>query len=994
MSPGNETTSTAPLDTCGCCSGLEPLTPAAVDNAPGLNALAYRVGTHGSFKETMLAAISGEPGLAGFSARDDNDPAIALMDSWAAVLDVLTFYQERIANEGFLRTAVELRSVMELANSIGYRLNPGVAASVYLAFGMDTVPGGATSVDLVVGTKAQSQPQQNQLPQTFETVEEITAYRDWGAIPVMNRYSPPPSIGQTQFYLQGVSTNLNPGDVVLIVGDERLASRTNTNWDVRRVVSAVADSVNQWTLVTLDRGVGAPGRQPARSNAKFYALRQRASLFGYSAPDWRAMPQSIQDAYSNLSAGAAVTATDWPSFSISMIAGKVPGSGLQGAYYNDGAFSNLVLTRTDPGLNFAFGTNTPAPAVTSQTYSIRWTGILSAPAAGTYTFYLQSPNSVRLWIQGNLIIDNWNKPNPAEVQANYAIASVLGGPLATIQIDFLDAGGAGSIQLSWSGPSLAKQIIPAANLYSADVHPVHLDAVYPKIIGQPDGWMVLENSDYQEAYQVISAVADARVNFTLTAKTTRVALAGKNLTEEFDTRVRDTVAFGQSEYLPFAPQALPLALSGIAIPLTADPGAIPHGRNMLVSGKSSIDGSSISEIVQLDSQGAVNGIHYLRLTKKLQNSYQLDGLTINANLALATNGETKNEILGSANGSAKFQEFTLSQKPLTYVPAATASGAVSSLQVRVNGLLWNEVPTLYNARPGDRVYVTAISDQGTVTVQFGDGVTGARPPSGNSNVTAQYRVGTGLAGMLAPGQINLLLSRPLGLKSVVNPLAPDGAGDPETVDQARANAPLTVLTLDRIVSLEDYEDFTRAFAGIGKARADMLWEGEHTIVYLTVASATGGAVLADSTLMTYLSNAIDQARDPAPKVQIASFQPIGFNVQAELLIDSPTYIAADVLAAATQAVSDAFSFAKRDFAQPVASSEVVALLQSVPGVIAVRLTVLSPSTVNAIPGIPFSMLPAQPARWVTDANGNRTMQPAQLLTVNPNGISLSEMTQP
>ena len=993
MSPGNETTSTAPLNTCGCCSGLEPLTPATISNSPGLTALAYRVGTHGSFKETMLAAISGDSGLAGFSARDDNDPAIALMDSWAAVLDVLTFYQERIANEGFLRTAVDLRSVLELANSIGYRLNPGVAASVYLAFSMDTVSGGAASVDLAVGTKAQSQPQQNQLPQTFETVEEITAYRDWQAIPALSRYSPPPVIGQTQFYLQGVSTNLNPGDVVLIVGDERLASRANTNWDVRRVVSAVADSVNQWTIVTLDRGVGDPARQPARSNAKFYALRQRASLFGYSAPDWRAMPASIQAAYSSQTTGATVAPTDWPNFSISLIAGKVPGSGLQGAYYNDGNFTNLVLTRTDPSLNFAFGTS-PVPAVTSQTYSIRWTGILSAPAAGTYTFYVHSPNSVRLWIQGNLIIDNWSNPNPAEQQATFQIASGIGGPLANIQIDFMDAGTTGSIQLSWSGPNIAKQIIPAANLFSSDVRSLHLDAVYPKIIGQPDGWIVLENSDFQEAYQIVGAVADARVNFTLTAKTTRLALAGKNLTEEFDTRVRDTVVFGQSDYLPFAPRPIPVALSGLVIPLTADPGPIPRGRNMLVSGKSSVDGSSVTEIVQLDSQGTLNGIYYLHLTRKLQNSYQLDGLTVNANLALATHGETKNEILGSANGSAKFQEFTLSQKPLTYVPAATAGGAVSTLQVRVNGLLWNEVPTLYNAQPGDRVYVTSISDQGAVTVQFGDGVTGARPPSGNSNVTAQYRVGTGLSGMLAPGQISLLLSRPLGLKTVVNPLAPDGAGDPETVDQARANAPLTVLTLDRIVSLEDYEDFTRAFAGIGKARADMLWEGEHAIVYLTVASATGAAVASDSTLMTFLSNAIDQARDPAPKVEIASFQPIAFNVQAELLIDSPTYITADVLAAAAQSVGNAFSFTNRDFAQPVSSSEVIALLQSVPGVIAVRLTGLSPSTVNALPGIPFPMLSAQPARWVTDANGNRAIQPAQLLTVNPNGILLSEMTQP
>ena len=63
-----------------------------------------------------------------------DDPAIALLDAWAVAGDVLTFYQERIANEGFLRTATERRSVLELARAIGYELNPGVAASTHLVW--------------------------------------------------------------------------------------------------------------------------------------------------------------------------------------------------------------------------------------------------------------------------------------------------------------------------------------------------------------------------------------------------------------------------------------------------------------------------------------------------------------------------------------------------------------------------------------------------------------------------------------------------------------------------------------------------------------------------------------------------------------------------------------------------------------------------------------------------------------------------------------------
>jgi hypothetical protein len=993
MSTGNVTATNPSLDTCNCCEGLQPLTPVAIDNAPGLSALVYRVGMHGSFKETMLAGISREPALSGLSARDDHDPAVALMDGWATVLDVLTFYQERIANEGYLRTAVELRSVLELASSIGYRLNPGVAAGTYLAFALDTAIGAPPSVVVDIGVKAQSLPKQNQLPQTFETVEQITAYRDWNAIKARSMHLLAPVAGQTDFYLKGASTDLKKGDAVLIIGDERVANPNNNNWDFRRVLAVSTDPVNQWTVVTLDRGIGSPFAAPARKNAKFYALRQRASLFGYSAPDWRAMSDNIKNSYLGLPGNTPTDpkVTQWPNFSLSDISdppsGTAPGTGLEGAYFNDDTFSKLVLTRTDATVNFNFGTSPPVGGITGTVYSIRWDGWVSAPASGFFTFFTLSPNRLRLWVNGVLLVNNWVMPPiPFELSGVVQLAADV---KTDIRLELVDEGGTGSVVLSWSGPSTAKQVIPAVHLYPRGVNTVHLDAAYPKLLARPDSWLIMESPDYVEVYHVDGAVADSRTNFTLSSKTTRTTLSGQNLKEKFDTRIRETVVFAQSEYLEFAEQPITKPISGILLPLAADPGDMRPGRKLLVAGTSSVDGSSVSEIAILDRVEPFAGIPYLHLVNQLQQSYVPSSVVINANLAQATHGETKVEILGSSNASKNFQQFTLKQKPLTYVSAATVSGSKSTLEVRVNGLLWQEVSTLFEAKADDRVYITQTSDKGDVTVQFGDGVNGARPPSGTSNVTARYRVGTGLPGMLDAGQISLLMSKPLGLNSVTNPFAPSGAGDPETVDHAREDAPLTVLTLDRIVSLEDYEDFTRAFAGIGKAKAGWLWEGEHTVVHLTVASATGGPVDDTSALMINLKKSIDQSRDLAPKVHIASFDALRFAIQAEVLVDSPTYIAADVLAAAIQAVKDAFSFARREFAQPVTESEVIALLQGVAGVIAVRLKLLY---IETQPQVLNPTLVAKPARWETDLNGKRVMKPAQLLTADPNAIQISEMT--
>src|SRR4029077_14683284 len=99
---------------CGCCAGTEIDTPGAKFNGPGLPAIAYRVGRHSDFETTLLARLSSTdfPALAALTTRGDDDYTIALCDAFATMADVLTFYQERIANESYLRTATERRSVL------------------------------------------------------------------------------------------------------------------------------------------------------------------------------------------------------------------------------------------------------------------------------------------------------------------------------------------------------------------------------------------------------------------------------------------------------------------------------------------------------------------------------------------------------------------------------------------------------------------------------------------------------------------------------------------------------------------------------------------------------------------------------------------------------------------------------------------------------------------------------------------------------------------
>ena len=260
---------TPELNDCGCCEGVKDETPFIIDNPPGLTALAYRVGTHSRFKESMQVDLTRHPPLLDLKTRRDDDPTIGLLDAWATVLDVLTFYQERIANEGYLRTGTERRSLLELGRSIGYELRPGVAASTYLMFTMETAAGSPPQAVVSAGTKAQSVPEQDQQAQTFETIEEISARPAWNAL--LPRMTQPQELEiqadklqhktgtEVRFlYFQGTSTALAPGDRILIT----LGSGATTRTLSKRVVGVKADDELKRMQVEIETTRAVPDRPP------------------------------------------------------------------------------------------------------------------------------------------------------------------------------------------------------------------------------------------------------------------------------------------------------------------------------------------------------------------------------------------------------------------------------------------------------------------------------------------------------------------------------------------------------------------------------------------------------------------------------------------------------------------------------------------------------------------------------------------------------------
>ena len=324
------------LTNCDCCTGTQAETPALIENRPGLAAVGFRAGTHGQFKASLLAALTDKdlPALAGLRTRDDEDFTIALLDSFAAMADVLTFYSERIANESYLRTSVHRRSVLELARGIGYELKPGVAAETWAAFTVEEAQGAPGWAEVKAGTKLQSIPGPGEDPQTYETVADFTARKEWNLLRA-KRFRPPVRFAK-KLWLKGSSVNVRIGDQVLIVGSERKADPVSERWDLRRVIEIEKENPNDpltaYTVLHLEYGLGSaiPPVSPSDENAEVYIFRGRANLFGWNAADWNLIDNEVRKHYiprlSDHESDEAWTrrvavVTDWPGHTIDGVPG-------------------------------------------------------------------------------------------------------------------------------------------------------------------------------------------------------------------------------------------------------------------------------------------------------------------------------------------------------------------------------------------------------------------------------------------------------------------------------------------------------------------------------------------------------------------------------------------------------------------------------------------------------------------------------------------------
>jgi hypothetical protein len=228
------------------------------------------------------------------------------------------------------------------------------------------------------------------------------------------------------------------------------------------------------------------------------------------------------------------------------------------------------------------------------------------------------------------------------------------------------------------------------------------------------------------------------------------------------------------------------------------------------------------------------------------------------------------------------------------------------------------------------------------------------------------------------------MTRPLGLQGVYQPRPSGGGEDPEHSDGARENAPLSVKALGRLVSLSDYADFARAYAGVAKAHAVWGKFGRVQGVLLTIAGVDGAEIPSDSDLGKNFAAAVQSFRDATVLVQIVSYVPRTFTVSARLHCD-PRFDSAKIIADARAVLEQRYSFGKMHLGEAVTASTVVSLLQKIAGVVGVDLDYLH---LSSSPATLEMRLPARGG--YVDRDG--TVFPAELLTLDSSSLSITVAT--
>ena len=758
---------------------------AEIENRPGLSAFDYRIGTYSSMRAHMLDGLVKAPALAGWTHLSSDDPGVAILEGAAIVGDVLTLYQEIYANETKLPTASWDESIVDLIKLTGYRPAPALGGTALFALEVES----DGPVKVLAGFPFEASLEGFDKPSRFESEAAVTAYEAFNDFHLYRPRLDPQPIAKGATTLDvvrvGTATDLKSRAAVELSKGDRVILFSGP-FDPHEIltVKSVEEKLDRVT-VEFDGAVQAD--HPAQVTA--FKLKATHRHHGADA----------QDTFSFFQENPPRTVVIDTEFDRPLNAASA-----SGPYYDSFAPQEIPLDAEVDDLAAGARVVCVGRSSANQDFTLlrRVRKVTPRSAKWANLSVNSTVATLDLSLRPDLLVMASAKEFAAASGPTWALdASVLEAALAGVSggVAFAMEAGAGEgaafkrmtgdtaggvLQMNAAKDTAtigefemaASVVAPLVQLFDVlEVEIVATHDIRRFRMHQTDGpGMVMAAPPVQQS----GAPVDGVVNFFGT-RDEADALAGRRLLLVDGARTEEvTVAARQPK-------------------LQAEPAGVEGDERMWPIQLSTAPTFAAATFDETDPKARVRG-----------------------NLVAATEGATEAETaIGSGDARKTFQTFAL-KKPLTFLPDAAGTPPYApELEIRVNGRLWSPVDAFFGAAADDEVFVLRKDEDGVDVVQFGDGIEGARPASGRSNVTAAYRTGAGARGDLAEGVEPKGKGKLKALKKVAMPAPVTGGADAEKADGAREAAPARTQALGRIVGLSDYEAEALTIPGVLKAGA-------------------------------------------------------------------------------------------------------------------------------------------------------------------------------
>jgi len=249
--------------------------------------------------------------FAGWHPGTANDYQTMFVELWAYLADILTFYQERIANEAYLGTASLRESLLRLVGLIDYHPKPGAGASGLVAF---TVSKGS-SLTVPAGFRVGSKPSPGRSAAVFETSSALAASGDNSSIR-LSLVSPDIPFTENTIIFQGFNNRLGVDDYILAVENQ---GRADEAAHLLQLSAVSTDKVSNTTTINWLQEIGGGSYNQASKEASFYALRVTAAPFGANAPQWETLSPTLTNSDSTHPSAPYRTNWEIPAFDVTFL---------------------------------------------------------------------------------------------------------------------------------------------------------------------------------------------------------------------------------------------------------------------------------------------------------------------------------------------------------------------------------------------------------------------------------------------------------------------------------------------------------------------------------------------------------------------------------------------------------------------------------------------------------------------------------------------------